>query len=159
MGDRVKVKAEVGGDINSFIGDLENYKDHIEEISRRAIYDGAKVLADQIRKSIEKLDTSGRTKDYEVDGLLDGLGVTPMKQNSQRIDAKIGMHGYNKHKTTKYPQGQPNAMIARSIESGTSFRRAQPFIAPTVSRYKDQAEHAMSEEFDRQTRKYMKEEV
>lgn len=150
VGDRVKVKAEVGGDIDQFIGDLDRLGNNVEEISKRAIYEGANVLADAIRRKIQGLSTSGRLTDYEKKGMLDGLGVAPMKKYGQVIDTKIGMHGYNTHKTKKYPKGQPNAMIARSVEKGTSFRKPQPFIQPAVEQYKNQAQSAMSAEFDRQ---------
>lgn len=152
----MKVKAEIGGGVDRFISKLEEYEGDIEEISRRAIYDGADVLADEIRKAIEGLNTKdGRTADYEKEGLLEGLGIARMKKNGQRIDTKIGMHGYNHHPTKKYPRGQPNAMIARSIEKGTSFRKPQPFISNTVAKCRSEAESAMSAEFDRQTKKIM----
>lgn len=153
----MNVKCDIGGGLDTYIKDLEQYKDNIEEISRRAIYEGADVLADEIRKSIERLNTSdGRVTDYEKEGLLEGLGIARMRKNGTIIDAKIGMDGYNHHPTKKYPKGQPNAMIARSIEKGTSFRRPQPFISNTVERCRAQAENAMSAEFDRQTGHIMK---
>lgn len=153
----MNVKCEIGGGIDEYINDLEKYQSNIEEISRRAIYEGADILADEIRASIKKLSTTdGRVKDYEKEGLLEGLGIARMRKTGTVIDAKIGMDGYNHHPTKKYPRGQPNAMIARSIEKGTSFRKPQPFISNTVERCRVQAEHAMSAEFDRQTGLIMK---
>lgn len=153
----MNVKCEIGGGIDEYINDLEKYQGNIEEISRRAIYEGADILADEIRASIKKLSTTdGRVKDYEKEGLLEGLGIARMRQTGTVIDAKIGMDGYNHHPTKKYPRGQPNAMISRSIEKGTSFRKPQPFISNTVERCRAQAEHAMSAEFDRQTGLIMK---
>lgn len=156
VGDRVKVKADIGGGIDQFIGDLDRLGDKAEDISKRAIYEGANILADAVRKKIEGLSTAGRLTDYEKQGMLDGLGVAPMKKYGQEINTKIGMHGYNKHRTKKYPQGQPNAMIARSVEGGTSFRKPQPFIQPAVDQYKNKAQSAMSAEFDRQVGQIVK---
>lgn len=153
----MKVRCDIGGGLDEYINDLERYQGDIEEISRRAIYEGADVLADEIRASIQKLNTTdGRVTNYEKEGLLEGLGIARMRKNGTVIDAKIGMDGYNHHPTKKYPNGQPNAMIARSIEKGTSFRKPQPFISNTVERCRTQAERAMSAEFDRQTGQIMK---
>lgn len=149
----MNVKVEVGGGVDKFVSELDKLGDNVEEISKRAIYSGAKVLADAIRSNIQGLSTDKRLTDYEKEGMLVGLGVAPMKKNGQIIDTKIGMHGYNSHRTKKYPKGQPNAMIARSVEKGTSFRKPQPFIQPAVEQYKAEAENAMSAEFDRQVSK------
>lgn len=165
MSENVKVRMEVGGGIDQFISDLNRLDANVEEMSKRSIYEGANVLANAIRKNIERLQVGEHVKgeksairltDYEKKGMLDGLGVASMKQTGQIIDTKIGMHGYNKHKTKKYPQGQPNAMIARSVEKGTSFRKPQPFIQPAVEQYRNEAENAMSAEFDRQIGQIMK---
>ena len=150
-----RVKVNVGGGIDQFIGELDRVGMDVEEMSRRAIYEGANILADAIRKNLEALHVGEkgsniRLTEYEKKGMLEGLGVAKMQQRGQIIDTKIGMHGYNSHKTKKYPNGQPNAMIARSVEKGTSFRKPQPFIKPAVDSYKTKAESAMSAEFDRQ---------
>ena len=52
---------------------------------------------------------------------------------------KLGFDGYNKVKTRKYPQGQPNAMIARAVESGSSVRKKNPFIRRAVNDTQKQA--------------------
>lgn len=149
----MNVKVDVGGGVDKFVSDLEKLGKDVEGISKRAVYAGADVIADAIRSNLQGLSTDGRLTDYEKEGMLEGLGIAPIKKNGQIIDTKIGMHGYNGHRTKKYPKGQPNALIARSVEKGTSFRKPQPFIKPAVERYKVEAENAMSAEFDRQVSK------
>lgn len=152
----MRVRVDVGAGIDTFISDLEKYEAYAEEFSKRAIWEGARIVTDDIRKSIQSLNTvDGRVKDYEKEGLLEGLGIATMKNSGDVIDTKIGMDGYNHHPTKKYPKGQPNAMIARSIEKGTSFRRPTPFISTAVERSSQAAVAAMSAEFDRLTAQVM----
>lgn len=155
------VRCEIGAGLNQFVDDLEKYKDHAMGYSKRSIYEGAKILADELRSGIAHLETmqkgvhhSGRrvAYDYEVEGLLEGLGITPMKQSLQIVDAKIGMDGYNHHPTKSWPKGVPNALIMRTIEKGNSFMKPQPVIHDTVQKYQAEALAAMEAEFDRCTR-------
>ena len=66
-------------------------------------------------------------------GLQEGLGVSPMENDNGYWNVKVGFDGYNKVKTRKYPNGQPNALIARATESGSSVREKTPFVRPAVS--------------------------
>lgn len=96
---------------------------------------------------------AGVTK-VEKEGLLEwasgtGMGLAPMRTDKNFLNTKVGFNGYNKHITPNYPKGHPNAMIARSVESGTSFRRKTPFIAPTVRAFRNEAESLMAKEFDK----------
>lgn len=101
---------------------------------------------------------AGVTK-LEKEGLLEwakntGMGLAPMRKDKSFLNTKVGFAGYNKHVTPNYPKGHPNVMIARSVESGTSFRQKTPFIAPTVRKYRNQAENLMAKEFDSIVEKY-----
>lgn len=166
----------VGKEINDYIRALDKFTDATDGMIRWTIYPGAEKITDKIREAIEELpeidrkmrESKGssvkRPKDkrkrtgkipkgvtqVEREGLLDGLGIAGMRFDDDWLNAKVGMDGYNKHVTAKWPKGHPNAMIARSVESGTSFRKKTPFIAPTAKKYKEQAQKDMAAEFDRQ---------
>lgn len=187
----MKTVFEIGGGFTQYIQRLDRLQNNAEALIEKAIYPGAGLMADEIRRAIENLpiidrevretgsaklgtksvqnDTDNRkvktvkgapkgiTK-IEREGLLDtakktGMGLAPIREEAGKkggyINTKVGMNGYNKHVTARYPKGHPNAMVARSIESGTSFRRKCPFIAPTVRKYKDQVEQLIAKEFDR----------
>lgn len=159
-------KFTVGKGMDEYLGQLDQLNLASEEMIGRAIYPGAKIVTDEIRKNIEELPTNDTgwytgSSDHKISaitksqkkGLLDGLGIARKRNDNGYINVKVGMDGYNSTKTNKYPQGQPNAMIARSIESGTSFRSKHPFIAPAVRSKKIAAEMAMAEEFDIETKK------
>lgn len=140
------------------------------EIAGAAIYAGAEVVADAIKKSIEALPVveddlqrhgSARhmlttiTK-KQKDGLLEGFGITQMREESGYYNVKLGFDGYNKVKTKQYPAGQPNALIARSINSGTSFRAKTQFVDLATKESKPQAEKAMAKAFDKKLEEQMK---
>ena len=152
-------------DLVSFMKSLEG---DVDGILKAAVYDGANVLAEEIRKGIERLPIESRyvaknddklegiTKEQK-DGLLEGFGISPFRKESGYINQKIGFAGYNKTKTVKYPQGQPNALIARSIESGSSVRQKRPFVRPAVNRAKARAVAAVQAKLDDEIKKLSKE--
>lgn len=181
----MKAVFEIGGGFTKYIEKLERLQNNADKLIEKAIYPGAGLMADELRRAIENLplidrevNETGRTSagkktvqketdvrkvktrkgaprgvtKLEKEGLLDGFGLAPIREDSGMkggyINTKAGMDGYNKHITAKYPKGHPNAMIARSVESGTSFRQKCPFIAPTVRKFKEEVERRIAKEFD-----------
>lgn len=128
-----------------------------EEICGKAIYDAADIIADQIREGIDTVPTDSGMLDEFWGGLMRGpnkrqiyflkksLGIARMRTWDDLLNVKVGWDGYNDIKTKRWPNGQPNAMIARSIERGTSFMEATPFIKRAVSRGRKSALEAMRE--------------
>lgn len=146
---------------------LTRLSDSSDELMRRMVYAGADVVTDAIRDEIQRLPEIPRgeygTRDQmlagvtaeQKEGLLDGLGITPIKHENGGFNAKIGFEGYNKTRTAQYPKGQPNVLIARSVESGTSFRQKQPFVSQAVKDSRKPAVQAMQSVFDEDTKKIM----
>lgn len=145
----------VGKGLDSYISYLQKIDAVTDEAIGEAVYEMAKVVADSVRSGIQALPTVSnqaniatykkgysRLSDEEKQGLLDGFGVSPMQDDGGYINVKLGFDGYNGVKTKKYPQGQPNALIARVTESGSSYREKTPFIRPAVNASKKQAEQA-----------------
>lgn len=145
----------VGKGLDSYISYLQKIDAVTDEAIGEAVYEMAKVVADSVRASIQELTTVSneaniatykkgysRLSDEEKQGLLDGFGVSPMQDDGGYINVKLGFDGYNSVKTKKYPKGQPNALIARVTESGSSYREKTPFIRPAVNASKKQAEQA-----------------
>lgn len=139
------------------------------DIAVKAIYAGAGVIADEIRSNIEGLtavnDVEGLVA-YQMktpppltkkakQGLLDGLGISPLGDENGYLNVKIGFDGYNQLKTKKYPKGQPNVMIARVTESGTSTAIKQPFVRTAVNAKKPEAEETMKTIVDEEIKKIM----
>ncbi len=163
-------KMTVGNGITEYIALFGNLEFSTSLIIGKSIYEGAKIVADAIREEIKSLpvvpDDAEERKSQrgkkrnptqtEIDGMLEGLGIAKMQNDSGFYNVKIGMDGYNANVTEEYPNGKPNAMIARSIESGTSFMRKNAFITRAVRKTRKQAENAMKDEVDKQINKIMK---
>ena len=100
-----------------------------EAIAKRAVYEGAKVVADAVKVNISGISPEGPS-DYEYerrekqkDGLKKSLGIASMRNDNGFINVRVGFDGYNDIKTKKHPNGQPNVMVARIYNSGTSHNR------------------------------------
>lgn len=127
---------------------------------KRAVRRGAAPVADAIKEAIKALAVtedgyerhgserhmlSSITK-RQKEGLLESMGIASIYADKNGfVNAKIGFDGYNKVKTKKFPNGQPNAMIARAINSGTSFRKKTRFVDLAVKKTKAQSIKAMDD--------------
>lgn len=136
-----------------------------EEICGKAIYQGAGIVADAIREELKRLPTDesfGTTenpaqgiKAVQKEGLIQSLGITSMKESNGFLNVKIGFDGYNKVKTARWPKGQPNTMVARAAESGTTWLRKSPFVRTGVRKSKNAALEAMRNSVDQATAEIM----
>lgn len=144
---------------------LEQIGQNTDEIVAKATIAGASVATDEMRKEISNLRTSdqyagGNGKRYplksDIKGLLDSLGFTPVRFNDSIADVNVGFDGYNSSKSKKYPKGHPNRMVANSINKGTSFLIAQPFINRTKRKAQDACIAKMQEELDKEIKKLSK---
>ena len=159
-------KFEVGKGLDDYLADLQKMDQLTDAMCGRAIYQGAKIVADEVRKGIEGLPeakkssknqflTKGVTKSQK-EGLLEGFGIAPKQNKDGLIHVKIGFDGYNSTVTEKYPNGQPNSMIARTVESGNSWHQKTPFIAPACRSARDKAENAMKLSIDEDIQQIMR---
>lgn len=143
--------------LSEYMRALEGLGNMAVGITKRGLYDGAAVVADAVRASIAALpaisdkEAMGAYKarkttmlsESEKKGLLAGMGLSEMRESGGSVDTKLSFHGYNAVKTEKFPNGQPNLMIAASTENGSSVRRKQPFLRPTANKVKSRAKAAM----------------
>lgn len=107
------------------------------KICRGGAGEGAKLALDAIHNSILNIPVveynantkmvNGISKAEQI-GLIDGLGATNMTEENGYVYTKIGFAGYNSHVTKAYPKGHANAMIARAVARGTSWRKRYPFV-------------------------------
>ncbi len=123
----------------------------------RAVAKAAGIVADEVRKELDKLKTQKAiylakglklydVQEYEMEDLEQSLGITPIKADlSGYIHAKVGFDGYGSLPTEEFPQGTPIPMTAASIERGSSVREKHPFIRPAVNRVRAEAIRVMDE--------------
>lgn len=151
----------VGKGLDNYISYLQSIEAVTDEMIGEAVYEMAKVVADKVRANIQALPAVSnkaniatsrqgysRLSEPEKQGLLDGFGVSPMQDDNGYFNVKLGFDGYNSVKTKKYPNGQPNALIARVTESGSSYREKTPFIRPAVNAARKPAEKAGQAKID-----------
>ena len=152
----------VGKGLNNYIAYLQSIEAVTDEMIGEAVYDMAKVVADKVRANIEALpavsnedniatyrEGYSRLSEPEKQGLMDGFGVSPLQDDSGYRNVKLGFDGYNSVKTKKYPQGQPNVLIARVTESGSSYRKKTPFMRTAVNASRKEALEKGREAVDR----------
>lgn len=152
---------------DEYIRKLQKLADKSTHIVKEALYEGAGFMADKIRQQITELPNEeyryaykykplyGITKEQK-EGLLNGLGISKMEDKMGAYNVSISFDGYNATKTKKYPNGQPNLLIARSIESGTSFRQKHPFVRIAVSENKKEVLRIMQKVIDDEVNKIIK---
>jgi len=147
-------KFTVGKAMTDYIALLGDLRYRADGLAGKAIFEGARIVADQIHANIQALPVKtdnfrkGEVRDpvpAEIEGMLEGLGIARKQTKNGFINVKIGMDGYNNYVTEKYPKGHPNAMMARTINAGSTYMKRHPFINQAVRAQKANAEEAMKE--------------
>ena len=149
--------------LDKYVRQLERLGKNTDTIIGEAVYDMAKIVADEVHQRLETMpsvpDTEGlaayRAKTQipitkaQKWGLVKSFGIAGLKNENGYLNVKLGFDGYNEIKTRKYPQGQPNALIARSIDSGSSARDKYPFMRLAVQATRKQAIAAAEAKLDK----------
>lgn len=154
--------------IDEYAKKLSRVMEKSPDTAKKAIYSAASVMADEIRRGIQALpeipnNKMGSPKELldgitkaQKQGLLDGFGFTPVMEDKKGfLNVQLGYEGYNSVRTKRYPNGQPNLLIARSVESGTTFRKKHPFVRPAVAKTKGAAEKELEKVIDQEIQKIM----
>ena len=155
MATRLTVKG-----LEEFISKLEELGSKGNEMARHSLYEGAGVMADRIKSSINGIPTrpeesnpkstgmqSGITP-TQKQGLVDGFGISRMRNVGGGVNVKIGFGGVN-------GDGRSNASVADAAESGRSWIQPTHFFSQAVNGSTGAAQSAMEQEFDRQVRQIM----
>ena len=143
-----------------------------QKIITKAVYKGTDVVADEIKKGLQEIPIQEGpngmppigTKEEPLTGvsrrqkgdLIESFGLAPMQNEKGYINTKAGFDGYGSIQTKKYPQGTPNAMLMRSVESGASFRKKHPVIRPAVKKIRKKAEEIMEQTVNEELKKIFK---
>lgn len=126
---------------------LSALADRSEETAKRAVYEAAGIVTDQIRTNLE---TNLAGSEQSTGALEASLGITPVAMDQDGFwNAKIGFDGYD-------AKGVPNQLKARVMESGSSTIRKRPFVRPAVNAKKKDAIEAMQRVIDEEIEKNMK---
>lgn len=135
----------------------------------RAIYPAAGYVMQEVVKHMNNIVTDdspfwlrpyrlGPTK-KQKEWMIKSAGIAKLKHKRTVIDVKIGFDGYMPIKSTTSKNGlQPVALIARSVNKGTSFMAAQPFMDLAIQTSEKQAveimDKALNEELEKAWDRY-----
>ena len=158
------MKFEVDG-MEDFI-QLCVYTDkQLDKTIGRAVYPAAQYLANQVKSAINDLQTDDSHGDAmklgpttrQKEGLQKSFGIARLRRKGNGFNVKLGFDGYNDIMQGKWARtGQPNAMIARSVNKGTSFMRPQPFMDRTVAREAQATIDILDKQFNEEIAKLWK---
>lgn len=161
--------------IEKYMKQLQELNGDTDDVCKAGVFAGAKVMGDKIKAAIDTIPIrtpppgkeqfhankaageflEGLTPEQAED-LKKGFGIAAFNHENYAWNTKIGFNGYNRIKTKAHPDGQPNAMIARSLESGTSIRIRTPFVEPTVKSGRKETEQAMEDAVSKKVSEIMK---
>jgi len=139
-------------DFSDFEQRIAKLEGSVVGVCKMGVYDGAAKVADALADAVGGLGTdiaAGGVTDAQRAGLIEGLGVAKMRDDGGRVTTSVSFSGYNSQATSGYPKGQPNVMIARSLEGGSSVNRPTRFASRAVRRARAGAEAAMKETVER----------
>nr|DAJ90235.1 MAG TPA: hypothetical protein [Bacteriophage sp.] len=142
-----------------FVTTLQRMGKESEQIVDKALDAGAAIVANAVRSEINLLPvgkeygTSKRIRKTvfkeEKESLSKSLGITKPKKFGNERNVKIGFGGYNE-------KGKANILIARSINSGTSFSKKFRFFDKAVQKSKKLAVEKMENIFEEEIKKLSK---
>lgn len=150
--------------LDEYVAKIEKLGYYAAEYVGKAIYEGAEVVADNTKKALENLPVDNRTNvEYRTSinekqkrGLIESFGIASARYDGNFFNVKTGFDGYNDIVTKRWPQGQPNVVIARSLESGTSFMPKNPVVSRATRESKDACIKAMEKSLKKSIEELMK---
>jgi HK97 gp10 family phage protein len=146
-------------------GMLKQAGEAAEGIAAQALYKGAGIVADEISREARGVTTKPfryangwqREPSPEEKAAIvaaGAAGIAKFQKTGNEVNTSVGYSrsGY----VTINGKKKAVAVIANSINSGTSFMKKQPFIRKAVSRSKSKASQAIEEEIERLTGEILK---
>ena len=130
---------------------MANLSNRAQDVASAALFDGAAVMADAMNRAVSSIRTEtfryapeGQTRKpspQEKAALDRKVGIAKFRKNGSDVDTVIGVgiSGY----TQVAGKQKAVAVIARSINSGTSFMQKQPVFRKAYSQTKAAAEAAI----------------
>lgn len=137
-----------------------------ESVAGPAIFVAAGLITDAIDERLASIptdeswgsetDPAKGPREAQARAVYNSLGIAKMQDDNGFLNVKIGFDGYNSLRSSRWPNGQPNQMVARSIERGTYFMKANPFVKPALASTRGMALKKMKTVVDQQIQEIMK---
>lgn len=152
--------------VDRYIAKLEKLHQDANKTAGHAIYAGAGTVMKYVLAGIDTIVTDDHfgtpdnptngPKTFQKEALYRSIGIAPARYDGNFYNVKIGFDGYNQLKTKRWPNGQPNSMVARSIQSGTSWMKKQPFMRKAEQAARGPCEAVMERVVEEEIDKIMK---
>ena len=127
-----------------------------EEVASRALYDGAGVMADAFSAAAKRIKAEKQRKRNpkgehtparwptpdEKAAVVKAVGIAKFNKNGGEVDTIVGVGGSAGYAMVDGKR-KPVLLIARSINSGTSFMRKQHVFRKAMNSAKAEAENAI----------------
>lgn len=118
-----------------------------DEEARKALNKGSEIVADITRDELEKLPVDNRTfapegrtsiMQVQKNALLKGFGISPIQDGKKdNINRKTGVN------RDRNKLDQPNVVIARRLENGTSYMPKNPVFSRASRKARSKCIEAM----------------
>lgn len=143
------IKTDGLDELARMLAELEN---RANEAASAGLFDGAGIVADALNNGINSIQTApfkyapkGQTRlpsPQEKAALQRKVGIAKFRKSGSEVDTLIGI-SYDSGYTQIAGNTKSVAVIARSINSGTSFMKKQPVFRRAVSQSKSAAQAAI----------------
>lgn len=130
---------------------LTKLEEDAPKIAAKALYEGAGIMADEIKKGAESIRTAPFKYAREGTRLPSpeemeivrqaGVGIAKFNKEGAEVDTSVGYR--NAGYATLNGKQKPIPMIVNAINSGTSFMTKQPFVRKAASSGGKKAMEAM----------------
>lgn len=130
--------------IDEYMERLQALGAQSREILQTAVYEGAAIVADEVRDRLHAVLSPDATGELEK-----SLGIAPMRNDRGYVNTRIGFDGYDS-------KGVANQLKANVLESGSSKQPKRPFMRPAVNASRKPAEAKMAQVVDQEIEKIMK---
>ena len=128
--------------MDAYITMLEETGESAALIAKKALYEGAGMMATRVRSNLNNAVSKDATGD-----LAKSIGISPITLDKDgNWSTRIGFSGYDR-------KGVPNVLKARVLESGSSKQKKRPFVRPAVNAVKGSVEKRMKQIFENELRK------
>lgn len=136
--------------IDDVIKRLENLEENVIPVFKEAVFDGAGVVANEVKARLEHNLNDPRSVSLQGNGidtkttrptgdLLESFGIAPIKRDENgSVNTKVGFHGYDRKHVA-------NQLKARAMESGTSTLRKRPFVRPALNKSRKRVRAVMGD--------------
>lgn len=151
-------------ELDALMSSLVKMANKTEEVSKKTVFSGAKVMADGMKTKLNCIptvpDDSWGTPNKRLHGLrtsekaelIRGFGISRVKKEGDEYFVKLGffkgLASGDYKKSPSFKSGVPLVMLASQIDKGTSWMTRYPFVRPTFNAYKQATINAMRERFN-----------